>query len=224
MFTAPPELSLEWSDEGVFGANRFLHRLWKAVHDHVSAGGAVDAAAIKAVLSGGALAAGDRDLRRIAHHTLGKVGDDIGRRRVFNTAVASVMELLNAVGKHAAEPAADQPPARAMRQEALEIAVLCLSPIVPHITHQLWQELGQGADLWRTRWRRPDLAALVQDAIQIVVQVNGKLRGRLSVSPDAAEDEVRAAALADAQVRKFFDGREPKKVIVVKGKLVNVVV
>jgi leucyl-tRNA synthetase len=226
MFTAPPEQSLEWSDEGVIGANRFMRRLWKAVFDHVSAGGAVGPAQVRAALAGATLAAGDRELRRIAHHTLAKVEDDIGRRRVFNTAVASVMELLNAIGKHAADaPAATaEPAARAVRQEALEIAVMCLSPIVPHITHQLWQELGQGADLWRTRWRRPDLAALVQDAIQIVVQVNGKLRGRLSVSPDAAEDEVRAAALADAQVRKFFDGREPKKVIVVKGKLVNVVV
>jgi leucyl-tRNA synthetase len=101
---------------------------------------------------------------------------------------------------------------------------MCLSPIVPHITHHLWQELGQGAELWRTSWRAPDASALVQDAVQVVVQVNGKLRGHISVSPDAADADVRAAALADAQVRRFFEGREPKKVIVVKGRLVNVVV
>ena len=158
------------------------------------------------------------------HHTLGKVEDDIGRRRVFNTAVASVMELLNAIGKHAVGPAADQAAARAVRQEALEIAVLCLAPIVPHICHQLWQELGQGAELWRTPWRQVDPAALVQDAIEIVVQVNGKLRGRISVAPGTPDDVIRMAALADENVQRFCEGREPKKVIVVKGKLVNVVV
>jgi leucyl-tRNA synthetase len=220
MFTAPPEQSLEWSEEGVIGANRFLRRLWKAVHEHVSAG-VVPAAAMTAAVNGSALPAADRDLRRIAHHTLAKVEDDIGRRRVFNTAVASVMELLNAVGRHAGE---DGPASRAVRQEALEIAVMCLSPMVPHICHELWRELGQGAELWRTPWRKADPAALVQDAIEIVVQVNGKLRGRVSVPPAANDEDVRAAALADAQVQKFCAGRAPKKVIVVKGKLVNVVV
>ncbi len=102
--------------------------------------------------------------------------------------------------------------------------MLCLAPIVPHICHELWQQLGQGNELWRTSWRKPDAAALVQDVIEVVVQVNGKLRGRLSVAPSASEDEVKAAALADEVVRRFFEGREPKKVIVVKGKLVNVVV
>jgi len=225
MFTAPPELSLEWSDEGVHGANRFLRRLWKAVHDHVATGGVVSGSdRIETVTAAAAtaLAAADRELRRAAHQTLGKVEDDIGRRRVFNTAVASVMELLNAIGRHAADGAS--PASRAVRQEALEIAVLCLAPIVPHVCHVLWQELGQGAELWRTRWRKVDPAALVQDAIEIVVQVNGKLRGRVSVAPAAAEEDVKAAALADETVRRFFEGREPKKVIVVKGKLVNVVV
>jgi leucyl-tRNA synthetase len=189
----------------------------------VGAGGAVSEADLKAAL-GGALSGADRDLRRIAHQTLGKVEDDIGRRRVFNTAVASVMELLNAIGRHAAAPEAATPAARAVRQEALEIAVMSLSPIVPHICHQLWQDLGQGADLWRRRWRKADPAALVQDAIEVVVQVNGRLRGRISVAPTASDDEVRAAALADESLRRFFEGREPKKVIVVKGKLVNMVV
>ncbi len=223
MFTAPPDLSLEWSDEGVYGANRFLRRLWKAAYEHLNAGGAVSEAQVKAALSGDALTPADRELRRAAHQTLAKVEDDIGRRRVFNTAVASVMELLNAIGKHAAGDAAVTSVARAVRQEALEIAVLCLAPIVPHITHELWKELGQGAELWRTPWRKADPAALVQDAIEIVVQVNGKLRGRVSVAPSASDDEIRAAALADENVRRFFEGREPKKVIVVKGKLVNVV-
>jgi leucyl-tRNA synthetase len=223
MFTAPPEQSLEWSDEGVLGANRFLRRLWKAVFDHVGADGPVAGADMKAALSQGTLSPPDRELRRIAHKTLAKVEDDIGRRRVFNTAVASVMELLNAIGTHAASPESTSS-ARAVRQEALEIAVMSLAPIVPHICHQLWQDLGQGADLWRTGWRKADPAALVQDSIEIVVQVNGKLRGRVSVAPAATDDEVRSAALADEALRRFFEGREPKKVIVVKGKLVNVVV
>ncbi len=223
MFTAPPEQSLEWSDEGVLGANRFLRRLWKAVFDHVSAGGALPRSEVALLIADGGMAAGDRDLRRVAHQTLAKVEDDIGRRRIFNTAVASVMELLNAVGKHAADSAAAQPAARAVRQEALEIAVMCLSPIVPHVCHELWQQLGQGAELWRSRWRKADPAALVQDAIEVVVQVNGKLRGRVSVAPGASDDEVKAVALADEGVRKHFEGREPRKVIVVKGRLVNVV-
>ncbi|MEO8316475.1 MAG: leucine--tRNA ligase, partial [Pseudomonadota bacterium] len=227
MFTAPPEQSLEWNDEGVLGANRFLRRLWKAVFDHVATDGAVSGADRIDTLSAAAstaLATDDRDLRRTAHQTLAKVGDDIGRRRVFNTAVASVMELLNAIGKHATGSSASKPAARAVRQQALEIAVMCLSPMVPHICHELWQHLGQGSELWRAPWRKADPAALVQDAIEIVVQVNGKLRGRVSVAPTASDDAVKAAALADDNVRKFFDGREPKKVIVVRGKLVNVVI
>jgi leucyl-tRNA synthetase len=214
MFTAPPEQSLEWSDEGVLGANRFLKRLWKAVHDHVAVGvtaGAVDAAA---------LTDADRDLRRIAHQTLTKVKDDIGRRRVFNTAVAAVMELLNAISRHTDTT----PAARAVHQEALEIAVLCLAPIVPHITHALWRELGQSQPLWQARWREADPAALAQQSIEIVVQVNGKLRGRISVAPDASEEETRSRALADEAVQRHLEGREPRKVIVVRGRLVNVVV
>jgi leucyl-tRNA synthetase len=214
MFTAPPEQSLEWSDEGVLGANRFLRRLWKAVHDHVSAGapGALDVAAFEPA---------DKDLRRIAHQTLAKVKDDIGRRRVFNTAIAAVMELLNAIGRHAGEAGATT---RAARQEALEIAVLCLAPIVPHICHALWQALGQSEPLYRVRWREADPAALTQDLVEVVVQVNGKLRGRISAAPDADDEVLRELALADAGVRKHLEGRPPRKVIVVRGKLVSIVV
>jgi leucyl-tRNA synthetase len=215
MFTAPPEQSLEWSDEGVIGANRFLRRLWKAVHDHLAQGGVRQAETDYVSLVGA-----DRDLRRVAHHTLAKVEDDIGRRRVFNTAVAAVMELLNAIGRHTGQ----EPAARAVRQEALEIAVMCLSPIVPHVCHVLWRELGQAQPLWRSRWRKADPGALVQDLVEVVVQVNGKLRGRISVPPGAADDALRTAALADEAVQKHLEGRDPKKVIVVRGKLVNVVV
>jgi leucyl-tRNA synthetase len=212
MFTAPPEQSLEWSDEGVLGANRFLRRLWKAVHEHVSAGApAADAASSVPA---------DRELRRLAHLTLTKVKDDIGRRRVFNTAIAQVMELLNALGRHDGAGAA----ARAVRQEALEIAVLCLGPIVPHIGHALWRALGQTTPLHAVRWREADPTALTQDVVEVVVQINGKLRGRISVAPDADEQACVAIALADAQVQRFLEGRELRKKIYVRGKLLNLVV
>ena len=212
MFTAPPEQSLEWSDDGVQGANRFLRRVWKAVYDHVSAGAAPS-------LDAATLAGADKDLRRIAHQTLVKVKDDIGRRRVFNTAIAAVMELLNAIGRHTGQ----EPAARATRQEALEIAVLCLAPIVPHICHALWQSLGHSQPLHGVRWREADPAALEQDLIEVVVQVNGKLRGRITATPGASDDSLREAALADGAVQRFLEGQTPRKVIVVRGKLVNIV-
>jgi leucyl-tRNA synthetase len=161
-------------------------------------------------------AAADRTLRRLAHQTLGKVKDDIGRRRVFNTAIAQVMELLNGLAKHSGS--------RAVRQEALEIAVLCLAPIVPHITHALWRELGHATPLHAERWREADPSALAQDLVEVVVQINGKLRGRVQVPPAADRGAIEAAALADAQVQRFLEGRAPRKVIVVPGKLVNLVV
>jgi len=213
MFTAPPEQSLEWSDEGVQGAHRFLRRLWKACHDHVSTAGAGAGASGDAAT---ALSAEDRDLRRLAHQTLAKVKDDVGRRRVFNTAIAQVMELLNGLGRHQGS--------RAVRQEALEIAVMCLGPIVPHVTHALWRELGHATPLHAERWREADPAALAQDLVEVVVQINGKLRGRVQVSPSADRAAVEAAALADAQVQRFLEGKAPRKIIVVPGKLVNLVV
>ncbi len=161
-----------------------------------------------------------RSLRRLAHQTLAKVTDDIGRRRTFNTAIASVMELLNALGKHEARSAQD----RGVTQEALEIAVLALSPIIPHVTHALWRELGHARALIDESWTRVDAAALEQSTIEMVVQVNGKLRGRISVAVDADERSVRDAALADANVQKFVGSAVIRKVIVVPGKLVSVVV
>ena len=213
MFAAPPEQTLEWSDEGVQGAYRFIKRLWKAVHDHVSTGR-------PAVLDKGALTAGQRGLRRLTHQTLAKVTDDIGRRRTFNTAIAAVMELLNGLGKFPAASAQD----RACVQEALEIAVLGLSPIVPHVTHSLWKALGAERALIDEAWPAVDADALVQSTVEVVVQVNGKLRSRINVPADTPEDAVREAALADANVQKFIAGAPVRKVISVPGKLVNIVV
>jgi leucyl-tRNA synthetase len=213
MFAAPPEMTLEWSDEGVAGASRFLRRLWKLVADHASQG-------LVAKADFSLLSPALRDLRRQAHQTLAKVTDDIGRRRTFNTVIASVMELLNAVGKLDDNSA----PARAVRQEALEFAVLTLSPIVPHICHTLWQALGHQEAVLDMRWPKPDDAALKQDNLEIVVQVNGKLRGRVSVPAQAGDDRVREIALADEAVARHVGGKAVKKVIVVPGKLVNIVV
>ncbi len=212
MFAAPPEQTLEWSDEGVQGAYRFIKRLWKAVHDHVSQGGAG--------ASDGDSDEVRRDMRRQVHQTLAKVTDDIGRRRTFNTAIASVMELMNALARFVPRTAPD----RAVMQEGLEIAVICLSPIIPHVTHALWHALGHRTAIIDEPWPAVDETALAQSMLEIVVQVNGKLRSRIAVPSGAAEADVRAAALADPQVRKFTGDATVRKVIVVPGKLVNVVV
>jgi leucyl-tRNA synthetase len=213
MFASPPEQTLEWSDEGVQGASRFIRRLWHAVYEHVAAGPAP-------ALQVHALMGAQRELRRAAHQALAKATDDIGRRRNFNTAIAAIMELLNAVGRFGDASAQG----RAVRQEALQIAVLVLAPITPHVCHALWQALGSTSALVDEPWPAADAAALVQESYEIVVQVNGKLRGRISVAVNADEAAVRAAALADAQVRRFVADKPVRRVIVVPGKLVNVVV
>jgi leucyl-tRNA synthetase len=213
MFASPPEQTLEWSDEGVQGASRFIRRLWTAVYEQARAGSAPP-------LELAGLSGAQRELRRAAHQALAKATDDIGRRRNFNTAIAAVMELLNAVQRFAD----GSPQGRAVRQEALEIAVLVLSPIIPHVCHALWQGLGRQTALIEERWPAPDPGALAQDTHEIVVQVNGKLRGHVTVPVDSDEAAVRAAALADERVQKFIADKPVRRVIVVPGKLVNVVI
>jgi leucyl-tRNA synthetase len=213
MFAAPPEQSLEWSDEGVDGAFRFMKRLWKAVHTHVGTGPAPQ-------LDVGALDEAQRTLRRQVHETLVKVTTDIGRRRTFNTAIAAVMELMNAVTRFDDR----SPQGRAVVQEALEIVVLVLSPVVPHACHALWRELGHAGAIVDERWPEPDAGALERATVEVVVQVNGKLRGRVTVPAGADEGTVREAALADPNVRRFMEGRPVRKFVYVPGKLANVVV
>jgi leucyl-tRNA synthetase len=222
MFASPPELTLEWSDEGAEGAFRFIKRLWRAVHQHVEKGAVapVFAAGASRLAGGGEFTAAQKELRRLAHQTLAKVGDDVGRRRTFNTAIAAVMELLNAITRQDdASPAG-----REVAQEALEIVVLTLSPVIPHVTHALWHELGHATALIDERWPAHDAAALVQDRLTYAVQVNGKLRATIGVAADADEAAIREAALADENVRKFVGDKPVKKVIVVPRKLVSVVV
>jgi len=213
MFAAPPEQTLEWSDEGVQGAYRFIKRLWRAVHEHVAAG-------MPAPLDKSALNDAQRAIRRQAHQTLAKVTDDIGRRRTFNTAIAAVMELLNGLAKFPQATALD----RSVMHEALEIAVLTLSPIIPHVTHAMWNALGHSRALIDEPWRAVDAEALEQATAELVVQVNGKLRARITVPVETGEEALREAALADPHVRKFIGTAAIRKVIVVRGKLVNVVV
>jgi leucyl-tRNA synthetase len=209
----PPDQSLEWSDEGVQGAFRFMRRLWKAVYEHQSQGAPPQ-------LHKAGLTPAQRELRTAVHQTLAKVGDDIGRRRTFNTAIAAVMELMNSLQRFEDR----SPQGRAVVQEALEIVVLSLAPMIPHACHALWQALGHASAVIDERWPATDPAALAQDTVEIVVQVNGKLRGRVSVAARADEETVKKAALADPNVQKFVGAGAVRKVIVVPGKLVNVVV
>ena len=212
MFAAPPEQSLEWSDAGVEGAFRFLKRVWKAVHDHVEQG-------IVSPCSGGELSPEAKALRLQLHQTIQKVDDDIGRRRTFNTAIAANMELLNALAKYSDKT----PEGRSVAQEALEAITLMLSPIVPHICHALWSELRPGSNLLDQPFPKADQSALVQDTVDLVIQINGKLRGNLTVSKTADKATLEQLALAHEAVQKQLAGMQSKKIIVVPGRLINIV-
>ena len=215
MFAAPPEQSLEWSDSGVEGAHRFLRRLWRTVYEYLKQGEAVKAFAG----SQDGLSKELKDLRHKLHSTIAKVSDDYGRRQQFNTAIAAVMELLNQYDK--TDTGSEQ--GRTVAQEVLEAAVRLLWPIVPHICETLWSELN-GVKLWEAGWPTVDEAALVKSEIEVMVQVNGKLRGKITVAADASKADLEAAALANEGAVKFMEGKPAKKIIVVPGRLVNIVV
>jgi leucyl-tRNA synthetase len=212
MFASPPDQSLEWSDAGVEGAFRFLKRLWRIVYEHVSAGPVAPAPAAH-------LSTELQGLRRQLHQTIGKVADDYGRRKQFNTAIAAVMELLNAYGRIADGSAA----ARALRQETLEAVTLMLNPIVPHVCEALYAALRPGHTLTGQAFPKPDANALVQDEIELVLQINGKLRGSLRVPAGADRASIESAALACETARKHLAGAAPRKLVVVPGRLVNIV-
>ncbi|SCX37570.1 leucine--tRNA ligase [Nitrosospira sp. Nsp1] len=214
MFASPPEQTLEWADAGIDGAFRFLKRLWKQVYEHMQQGGAIDRPA-----QNGDLGPELRSLRYQLHQTIAKVGDDLGRRHTFNTAIAAVMELMNALGK-LQDPS---PAARSLMQEAMESIVLLLSPIIPHICHALWRELKPGTELLDQSWPQIDSTALVQDEVELIVQVNGKLRGKIRVVRDTEPAIIERLALESEPVRKFITG-EVKKIVIVPGRLVNIVV
>lgn len=214
MFAAPPEQSLEWTDSGVEGASRFLRRLWKSITSHLEAGqpGKLDPSQLNDQ---------QKALRRKTHETIQKVSDDFGRRQTFNTAIAAVMELLNEVSRHADR---STPIGLAVERETLETTVLLLAPIVPHICHNLWQALGRDGDVLNAPWPKCDTSALTRDTIEVVAQVNGKVRGKFAAPMNAPQAELEKLALADDNVQRFIDGKEVVKVIVVPNKLVNIVV
>jgi leucyl-tRNA synthetase len=213
MFAAPPEQSLEWNEAGVEGMARFLRRFWREVTTHV---GQPDHPEVDPA----ALDPAQKTLRRQLHETIAKVGDDYGRRHSFNTAIAALMELLNHVSKF--DDMGDQ--GRAVRHEALQAMVLLLNPVTPHVSHALWQALGHGETLLEdVSFPQADAAALVRDAVTLAVQVNGKLRGTIEVAPDAERGAIEAMALAEPHVARFLEGQSVRKVIVVPGKIVNIV-
>ncbi|WOJ95180.1 leucine--tRNA ligase [Congregibacter variabilis] len=213
LFAAPPDQSLEWSEDGVEGAHRFVKRLWRLAHEHTDQGPAPD-------LDRDALGDVERDTRRKIHETIAKVSDDMGRRQTFNTAIAAIMELCNELGRLPG----DSPQSRAVMQEGLDSVVRMLVPIVPHICHHLWGLLGGDGDVSYATWPSVDETALVRDSLEIVVQVNGKVRARMEVSADADKEALEAAALAQENAQRFMEGKTVRKVIVVPGKLVNIVV
>ncbi len=216
MFAAPPELSLEWSDDGVAGAHRFLKRIHTLVTEHLNQGHHVSNEPVD--LDG--LSDEARDVYRKLHETIAKVSDDIGRRYHFNTAIASIMELTNSVMKFDAISDAD----RAVRSEAVEAIVILLSPITPHITEHLWSGLGHQNSLMDVPWPKVREDALTRNTLTLVVQVNGKLRGRIEVPSDADQATILTMARDEPQVAKFLEGMVEKKAIVVPQKLVNLVV
>jgi leucyl-tRNA synthetase len=213
MFAAPPEQALEWSDDGVQGSFRFLKRFWAAVQKHAENG---------LPESGGAesFTPEQQALRRKTHQTIAKISDDIGRRYTFNTAVAASMELLNAVNRLDDASAGG----RRVVQEALEAVVVMLSPMVPHICHELWSVLGHTTALIDEPWPTADEKLLHADVVKIVVQVNGKMRGMIALPADSDDDAVVAAALTDPNVLRYVSNGTIRKTIVVPNKLVSIVV
>ncbi|MCC5855887.1 MAG: leucine--tRNA ligase [Idiomarina sp.] len=213
MFAAPPEMTLEWSDSGVEGAHRFLKRLWRLVYEFQAHAG-------QQQLDTSSLTAEQKTLRREVHKTIAKVSDDIGRRQNFNTAIAAVMELSNHLQKAQGDTANDH----AVMQEALDAIVVMLFPMTPHICEQLWSALGHTSDINFEQWPQVDDSALVEDEKLIVVQVNGKVRARLTVAADITKEALEALAFEQPHVQGFVEGKTVRKVIYVPGKLLNIVV
>ncbi len=213
MSNSPPEQSLEWSDAGIEGSFRFLRRYWKFARENYRRPAPYPAA-------GDTLTETQRQLRCKIHQTIAKVNDDIGRRYTFNTAIAAVMELINALSRRADT----SENGRAIRHEGLMVSTLLLSPIVPHITDAVWRHSGHDSRIIDAAWPEVDEAALAQDTLSLIVQVNGKKRGQISVPVEATEDVQIQAALANTQVQRNILGRPVIKTIVVPGKLINIVV
>ncbi|MCS3405105.1 leucine--tRNA ligase [Pantoea sp. B566] len=213
MFASPADMTLEWQESGVEGANRFLKRVWKLAYDHSQKGATV-------ALDVASLNDDQKGLRRDLHKTIAKVSDDIGRRQTFNTAIAAVMELMNKLTRAPQDSEQD----RALMQEALLAVTRLLYPFTPHACFVLWQTLGGQGTIDNAEWPVADDAAMVEDALLVVVQVNGKVRGKITVAADATQEQVQARAAEEPLVAKYLDGVSIRKVIYVPGKLLNLVV
>ena len=212
MFASPPDMSLEWSDSGVEGASRFLRRVWRLAQAHVAQG-------LPAKADFSALNDAQKAVRRATHSAIRQASIDVGQHHKFNTAIAQVMTLMNVLEKASQETDLD----RALIQEGLEAVTLILAPITPHISHGLWQSLGHSGAAIDAGWPSVDESALVQDSLQLVIQVNGKLRGQIEMPAGASREEIEAAARSNENVLRFTEGLSIRKVIVVPGKLVNIV-
>nr|WP_312508586.1 leucine--tRNA ligase [Pseudomonas luteola] len=212
MFASPPDMSLEWSDSGVEGGSRFLRRVWRLAQAHTSQG-------LTSALDVAMLTNEQKEVRRAIHLAIKQASQDIGQNHKFNTAIAAVMTLMNVLEKAPQTTEQD----RALMQEGLETVALLLAPITPHICHALWNELGHADAVIDARWPSVDESALVQDTLQIVIQVNGKLRGHIEVAAQASREDIEAAARTNENVLRFTEGLTIRKVIVVPGKLVNIV-
>lgn len=212
MFASPPDMSAEWSDSGVEGSHRFLKRVWRLAQAHVTQGlpGKLDVASLNDE---------QKVIRRAIHLAIKQASHDVGQNHKFNTAIAQVMTLMNVLEKAPQGTAQD----RALVQEGLETVTLLLAPITPHISHDLWTQLGHEGPVIDAAWPVQDETALVQDSLTLVIQVNGKLRGQIDMPASATREEVEAAARANENVLRFVDGLTIRKVIVVPGKLVNIV-
>ena len=223
MFVAPPEKEVEWSDSGLEGSWRFLARIWRFVDqwcDRVR-----DAAPIASV-DAGTLDAAERKLRRKTHETISRVTVDVEQRIHLNTAISALMELVNEMyvfGDAALKSAAPRPQSASALREAIDALVIMMSPFAPHTAEELWEMTGHQGGIAAASWPSFDEAAARADEIVVPVQVNGKLRSRLTVPADTPEGELRERALADAAVRPHIEGKAIKSVVIVKGKLINVV-
>jgi len=215
LFAAPPEKDLDWSDQGVDGSFRFLNRVWKLVYETLSIIGSAAQLDVAGLTNEG------RALRRQVHKTIRKVTEDIEERFHFNTAIAAIMELVNTL--QAFEPK-NSPQNAPVVKEAIESVVMLLAPFVPHFAEELWSMLAHDKGVDQSGWPAYDPAAAIDEELLIVVQVNGKLRGKVTVAASAAEDEVKGAALAEERVKPFIEGKSVRKVVYVPGKLVNIVV
>ncbi|HEX9020642.1 MAG TPA: leucine--tRNA ligase, partial [Nitrospirota bacterium] len=214
LFAAPPERDLDWSDQGVDGAFRFLHRVWAIVYRHIDT--------IKDANPAGPEAKGDKLYRKV-HLTVKKVTEDIEREFHFNTAISALMELVNEMYDYTSGDFSDDTQGPVLRF-AIESLTLLISPFAPHFAEELWEALGNGTSIAQAHWPEHDPGAIVASEITVVVQVNGKVRSKLTLAAGTSDKDIEAAALADAKVKEFMNGRPPKKVIIVQGKLVNVVV